>query len=187
MPELAALAVRVSARRPGASALSVLDLVLRDGVGAEVDMGAAWIQPAAPFGQLLAAALDNIMSPTEWANGSLCSTDERWRYAVNLVWRNTVLEAFAARFGLRLVGAPLVEPPQSSEQERQGPSGPKVDAWDLYMAGELFPDWPFYEVADVILRRPPGGGMRDVWFEAARTRCANDESSPPESDCVRPE
>lgn len=180
--------MRVHARRPRASPLTVLDFVLRDIKDADVDMGAAWIQPAAPFGQLLAAALDNIMLPTEWANGCSCPTDERWRYAVTLVWRSTVLEAFAARFNLQLMGAPLVEPPVPPEAEQnQDPAAQKCDAWDLYMAGELLADWPFYKVADVIVRRPPGGGMRDVWFEAARMRCANDEGGMADRDEGRPD
>lgn len=51
-------------------------MVLRDGASAEIDIGAPWIHQVASFWQLLAEALDNILSPTEWSNGRLRSTEE---------------------------------------------------------------------------------------------------------------
>lgn len=67
-----ALALRLS--HPSAAALDVLDLVMSGHMGTDPDFTDAGLEhgdhtdPRSPFGQLLAAAFDDIMNPAEWRN-----------------------------------------------------------------------------------------------------------------------
>ena len=92
-PALAAAAVALTRSHAHAPPLDVLDVVLRGHAGATFDPCAPWVQPAAPFGQVLAAAW--------W---SAPSADPALRLALARVWRDEVLGAFAARFGLTVAG-----------------------------------------------------------------------------------
>ncbi len=103
-PDLASAAVALTHSHPNAPALDVLDVVLSGHAGASVDPSAAWLQPAAPFGQVLAAAFDRAMSPTDWAAWSVPPADPAMRAALASVWRDVVLGAFVARYGLTVGG-----------------------------------------------------------------------------------
>ena len=115
---------------------------------------------------ILAGVFDRGMTPDEWSTWSMPPADPRLQYAVAVAWRSEVLAPFAAQFDLALVG----DPPRKPHGLRKGVercaevhSAHRVDAWDLYWAGELLPDRPFYRVAEVIVRRPPGAGLYETW------------------------
>ena len=99
-PALAAAAVALTHSHEHAPPLDVLDVVFRGHAGATFDPAAPWARPAAPFGQLLAAAFDRGMPPADWAAWSAPSADPVLRLALARVWRDVVLARFAARFGL---------------------------------------------------------------------------------------
>ena len=94
----AAAALRLS--HPEASALAVLDVVMRGDTGARVDLSAAWLMPGSPFGQVLAAALDLKMTPEEWARWTRPPADPALQSATLVAWRGDVLAAFVARYRL---------------------------------------------------------------------------------------
>ena len=103
-PDLAAAAATLARSHPHAPPLDVLDVVFASHAGATLDPAAEWLQPAAPFGQVLAAAFDRGMSPAEWAAWSRPPADPAMQAALVTVWRAHVLAAFAARFGLTASG-----------------------------------------------------------------------------------
>lgn len=158
--------VRLQARNPHSPPSLVLGQVFEGWRGAEADTNAQWLQPASPFGWVLARVYDRGMSPHEWASWSLPPAEELTRYAVALAWRSEVLAPFATQFDLALVGDPPRKPHglrKGVERRAEVRSAPQVDAWDLYWAGELLSDRPFYRVAEVIVRRPPGAGLHVTW------------------------
>ncbi|MBK6470357.1 MAG: hypothetical protein IPF94_06370 [Betaproteobacteria bacterium] len=159
--------VRLQAKHPQSAPAFVLDQVFEVWRGAEVGANAQWLQPASAFGRILAGVYDRGMTPDEWSTWSVPPADPKLQYAVALAWRSEVLAPFAARFGLILVGDPPPATPddlcEEVKHEVQQASSPKVDAWDLYWAGELLSDLPFYRMAEVIVRRPPGAGLYDTW------------------------
>jgi hypothetical protein len=158
--------VRLHARHPRSAPAFVLDQVFEVWRGAEVDANAHWLQPASAFGRILAGVFDRGMTPDEWSTWSMPPADPKLQYAVAVAWRSEVLVPFAAQFDLALVG----DPPRKPDGLRKGVecraevhSAHQVDAWDLYWAGELLSDRPFYRVAEVIVRRPPGAGLYETW------------------------
>jgi len=70
--------------------------------GAQVDLSAAWLAPGAPFGQVVAAAFDRAMSPADWAAWAGPPTDPALQSAALKAWREVVLPAFVARYGLEV-------------------------------------------------------------------------------------
>jgi hypothetical protein len=75
-------AVGLNRTHPHAPALDVLDLVMRGRAGQVLDFddpaapNGSLAAASAPFGQLLAAAFDDVMTPTEWmaltSHGTVC-------------------------------------------------------------------------------------------------------------------
>lgn len=158
--------VRLHARHPRSAPAFVLDQVFEVWRGAEVDANAHWLQPASAFGRILAGVFDRGMTPDEWSTWSMPPADPKLQYAVAVAWRSEVLVPFAGRLDLTLFGDPPPEPPGLGEEikrEVQASGAPQVDAWDLYLAGELLSDRPFYRMAEVIVRRPPGAGLYETW------------------------
>ena len=102
--DLAAAAVALARSHPHAPPLDVLDVVFRGHAGATLNQCAPWVLSAAPFGQVLAAAVDRGMSPAEWAAWSAPPADPALRLALRQAWCDVVLTAFAARFGLTVGG-----------------------------------------------------------------------------------
>ena len=102
-PDLAQAAAVLRASHPNVPPVEVLELVLQSRRGETLDAGATWVLPSSPFGQVIAAAFDRGMSPWEWAVMSVPPAAPLLREALATIWRDTVLQAFAAHFGLVLV------------------------------------------------------------------------------------
>jgi hypothetical protein len=103
-PEAAQAALSLLASHPHAPLLDALSLVMQGRQGAMLDAAAPWLQPSSPFGQVLAGAFDRGMTPAEWALWTVPPADPALREALATVWREQVLERFAEKFGLQLVG-----------------------------------------------------------------------------------
>lgn len=96
-PGFDAAAVAVTRSYPHAPPL---DVVPPGRTGVTLDLSAPWLQPAAPFGQVLAAAFDRRMTPAEWAAWSVPPAEPALWLALVTVWHDVLLAAFAARFAL---------------------------------------------------------------------------------------
>ena len=62
--------------------------------------------PSAPFGQLLAAAFDEAMTPTEWKAFTDAEADPGLRDGCLEIWRAYVIPRFEARYGVVVSGLP---------------------------------------------------------------------------------
>jgi hypothetical protein len=62
--------------------------------------------PSAPFGQLLAAAFDEAMTPTEWKAFTGVAADLRLRDGCLEIWQGYVVPRFEARYGVVVRGLP---------------------------------------------------------------------------------
>ena len=62
--------------------------------------------PGAPFGQLLAAAFDEAMTPNEWAAFTGPTAEPALRDGCLEIWRIHVVPRFAARYGVVVRGLP---------------------------------------------------------------------------------
>ena len=103
-PDLGHAAASLRASHPNVPPVEVLSLVLQGCDGHTLNAAAPWVLPSSPFGQVIAAAFDRGMSPWEWAVMSVPPADPMLREALATIWRETVLPAFAAHFGLVLTG-----------------------------------------------------------------------------------
>lgn len=56
--------------------------------------------PAMPFGQLLAAAFDEAMTPIDWATFTGLTAEAALRDACLDIWRTHVVPRFEARYGV---------------------------------------------------------------------------------------
>lgn len=92
-----ALALRRS--HPHAPALDVLDLVMPNRTGTLTSFGAE-IEPATPFGFLLAEAFDTGMAPEDWRLVTHPNTPPGVVAALRGIWTGEVLPKFAKRYGL---------------------------------------------------------------------------------------
>ena len=101
-PDVAEAAADLRRRYPDALASYLLDTVMVGQSGAEVDPAASWLQPATPFGQLLAAAFDCGMTPDDWAAASSRTTDPTVVEMLRHIWESQVLAQFAERYGLTI-------------------------------------------------------------------------------------
>jgi hypothetical protein len=97
--DLARAAVALRRSHPRAPALDVLDVVLRRHRGSLQDFGAA-TRPGSEFGLVLAAAFDPGMAPEDWRIVDHPNTAPEVSAALLAIWHETVLGAFAARYGL---------------------------------------------------------------------------------------
>lgn len=92
-----ALALRMS--HPHAPALDVLDLVMPNRTGTLTSVGAE-IEPATPFGFLLAEAFDTGMAPEDWRLVTHPNTPPGVVAALRGIWTGEVVPKFAKRYGL---------------------------------------------------------------------------------------
>ena len=60
--------------------------------------------PCAPFGQLLAAAFDEVMTPNEWKAFTGPTADASLRDGCLEIWRVYVVPRFEARYGVVVRG-----------------------------------------------------------------------------------
>jgi hypothetical protein len=88
----------------------VLDLVMRGRADQVLDFddpaapNGSLAAPSAPFGQLLAAAFDDVMTPTEWKAFTGPAADPVLRDGCLDIWRAYVLSRFEARYGVVVSG-----------------------------------------------------------------------------------
>jgi hypothetical protein len=98
VPNDAALAVvqatvSLSRRHPHAPALDVLDLVMRGRIDQVLDFGdpaapiSSIAEPGGRFGQLLAAAFDEAMTPNEWVAFTKPTADPALSEGCMAIWR----------------------------------------------------------------------------------------------------
>ena len=99
-PDVASAAVSLRRSHSHVSAVDVLDVVMRKRTGSLADFGDS-IEPATPFGFLIAEAFDDGMAPRDWALVTHPNTDPALVAALLRVWKDEVLTAFAARYSLR--------------------------------------------------------------------------------------
>ena len=98
-PDIATAAIALHRSHPHVPALEVLDLVMRQRVGRLDDFGDS-TRAGSAFGDLIAAAFDRGMSVDEWRVVTNPKADPALVAALLSVWRDEVLPAFAARYGL---------------------------------------------------------------------------------------
>ncbi len=55
--------------------------------------------PGAPFGRIVAAAFDEVMTPNEWASSTDATADAALRQGCLDIWRVHVVPRFEARHG----------------------------------------------------------------------------------------
>lgn len=105
-------AVSLSRTHPHAPALDVLDLVMKGRVDQALDFAdpasphGSLAAPSTPFGQLLAAAFDEVMTPNEWAAFTDATADAGLRDGCLEIWRVYVVPWFEARYGVVVRGLP---------------------------------------------------------------------------------
>lgn len=110
-------ALDLRARFPQATALEVLDQVMEGRAGDDIDFSDGSLttgdhtDPREAFGQLLAAAFDDIMSPLEWTNLLAQAVDQ---LPLLDYWHETIIGTrFAARYrlwGVEPAGGPATAP-----------------------------------------------------------------------------
>jgi hypothetical protein len=105
-------AVSLTRTHPHAPALDVLDLVMRGRADQVLDFddpaapNGSLAAPNAPFGQLLAAAFDEAMTPTDWSALTGPAADPGPRFGCLEIWRAYVIPRFEARYGVVVSGLP---------------------------------------------------------------------------------
>ena len=89
-----------------APALAVLDVVMKGRLDQRLNFtetsapNCSLAAPAAPFGQLLAVALDDAMTPVEWKAFTDANADAGLREGCLKIWRVYVIPRFEARYGV---------------------------------------------------------------------------------------
>jgi hypothetical protein len=94
-PATAAAAVAFRQANPAASALDALDAALANRGGQLWSFGDA-IQPATPFGLLIAEAFDSGMAPEDWHLASNPNTPPSAKAVLMDLWQTEVLAKLAA-------------------------------------------------------------------------------------------
>lgn len=92
-------AVALRRSHPQAPALDVLDLVMQHRTGSLASFGAD-IEPAKPFGLLIAEAFDTGMAPDDWRLVTHPNTPPSVVATLRGIWTGEVLPKFAKRYGL---------------------------------------------------------------------------------------
>lgn len=98
-PDVARAAVALRESHPQVAALEVLDVVLRHGTGRLADFGDV-LQPATPFGAIVAEAFDTGMAAQDWSLAVHPNSPPALVAALLQVWASEVLPKFAGRYGL---------------------------------------------------------------------------------------
>ena len=103
-------AVSLTRSHPHAPTLDVLDLVMKGRIDQVLDFtdpaspNGSLAAPGAPFGQLLAAAFDDAMTPIEWKAFTDAAADTALRDGCLEIWRVYVVPRFEARYGVVVRG-----------------------------------------------------------------------------------
>lgn len=98
-PELAQRVVNLRGTHPKASAFELLDLVLTGPTGSLADFGNT-VEPATPFGFIIAEAFDGAMHPQDWRLATNPASPPSLVAALRGIWANDVLPKLAGRYGL---------------------------------------------------------------------------------------
>jgi hypothetical protein len=105
-------AISLIRTHPHAPALDALDLVMRGRADQVLDFSdptapnGSLAAPAMPFGQLIAAAFDQAMTPAEWKAFTGATADPGLRDGCLEIWRVYVMPRFVARHGVVVGGLP---------------------------------------------------------------------------------
>lgn len=105
-------ATSLARTHPHAPLLDVLDLVMRSRADQVLDYSdptapnGSLAAPAMPFGQLIAAAFDQAMTPAERKAFTGATADPGLRHGCIEIWRVSVMPRFAARYGVVVRGLP---------------------------------------------------------------------------------
>ena len=105
-------AVSLSASHPHAPAADVLALALQGRSGQVLDFGepaaehGSIASPRSPFGQLVAAAFDQAMTPAEWQLFTGPDAHPHLRVACLMAWHGDVLPKMALANGVTITGLP---------------------------------------------------------------------------------
>lgn len=91
---------------PQASALTVLDAVMRGRACRLIDFEPQALAPCSPLGDVLAKAFDRGMEPGDWRLVIQPNTPKAVRDALRRIWEADILTAFAARYGLEPLQLP---------------------------------------------------------------------------------
>jgi hypothetical protein len=95
-----------------APALAVLDVVMKGRIDQMLNFAepcapnCCLAAPAAPFGQLIAVAFDDAMTPVEWKAFTDAKADAGLREGCLEIWRDYVIPRFEARYGVVVRGLP---------------------------------------------------------------------------------
>jgi len=98
-PDVARAAVALRRSHPHAPALDVLDIVMKRRSGRLADFGDT-IEPATPFGDLIAEAFDKGMAPEDWYLVKSPATPPAVLTILMNIWRTDVLPRLASRYSL---------------------------------------------------------------------------------------
>lgn len=98
-PATADAAVAFRQANPASSPLEALDAGIDQRTSLLWNFGEA-IQPATPFGLLIAEAFDKGMAPDDWRLATHPNTAPRVRAILMDLWQTEVLAKFAAHYGL---------------------------------------------------------------------------------------
>lgn len=105
-------AVSLSISHPHAPARDVLALALQGRAGQVLDFGdtaaplGSLAAPVEPFGQLVAAAYDQAMTPDEWKLFTGPDAHPKLRMACLMAWRSDVTPKMAIEHGVTVIGLP---------------------------------------------------------------------------------
>jgi hypothetical protein len=95
-----------------APAIDLLDLVMQGQINQVLDfsdtssVNGSLASPGAQFGQLLAAAFDEVMTPNGWSAFTGPMAEVPLRDACLRIWRTNVVPRFGARHGAVITGLP---------------------------------------------------------------------------------
>lgn len=81
---------------PGLQALELLDEAMHRAPAPD----GALLHPASPFGQVIAAAFDEAMTPDEWEAWAGEGSERLLQESLLRLWHEEVLPKFYARYGL---------------------------------------------------------------------------------------
>jgi hypothetical protein len=83
---------------PGLQAIELLDEAMHRAPRLPLD--GALLHPASPFGQLIAAAFDDAMTPDEWEAWAGEGSERLLQESLLRLWHEEVLPKFYSRYGL---------------------------------------------------------------------------------------
>ena len=99
-PDVVRAAVGLRRSHPQAPPLDILDACFRQRTGSLADLGPDALNPCGEFGQLLAAAFDHGMEPSDWRMLEQPRMLPTLRDALKQAWQQYVVGPFCARYGI---------------------------------------------------------------------------------------